>query len=126
MTNKKNVMLKQGRQKKKKKKKQSGAITNKGGKPTTEKLLKRDTSMGKQPLVKQAGTSNKQSVTKSKRKRMNRKKRKREAAFELQKAQAQINTKQGQTKKMVMEKTKGAKKGAKAGMKIMSLGKTDR
>ncbi|KAF4435089.1 hypothetical protein F53441_13602 [Fusarium austroafricanum] len=55
MTNEKNVMAKEGRQKKKKKKKASNVITDKGEKPTSDKLLKGGTAMGKQPLVKTTG-----------------------------------------------------------------------
>jgi hypothetical protein len=121
MTSKKNVMAKEGRQKKKEKKKALNAITNKGEKPTSDKLLEGGTSMGKQPLVKTAGTRIKQSVTKSKRKKMN-KKRKGEVASVLLKAQAQTNTtqEQEQEKTAATAKTKKTEKGAEAGMKIMS------
>ncbi|CAG1973011.1 unnamed protein product [Fusarium graminearum] len=75
MTNEKNVMAKKGRQRKKKKRKVSNAITNKGERPTSEKLCKGGTSMDKQQLVKKAATSNKQSITESKRKKMNEKRK---------------------------------------------------
>lgn len=75
MTNEKNVMVKKGRQRKKKKRKASNAITNKGERPTSERVCKGGTSLGKQQLVKKAATSNKQSITESKRKKMNEKRK---------------------------------------------------
>ncbi|OBS16052.1 hypothetical protein FPOA_13248 [Fusarium poae] len=56
MTNEKNMVAKEGRQKKKKKRKASNAITNKGERLTFEKLYKGDTPMGKQQLVQKAAT----------------------------------------------------------------------
>jgi hypothetical protein len=123
MTSKKNVMAKEGRLKKKEKKKALNAITNKGEKPTSDRLLEGGTAMGKQPLVKMAGARINQSVTKSKRKKMN-KKRKGEVASVILKAQGQINTTQEQEQEKTVAtatvKAKNTEKGAEAGMKIMS------
>jgi hypothetical protein len=55
VTHAKNMIVKEGQQKKKK---ASSATANQGENPTTEKLLKRDTSMGKgtgQPIIAKKG-----------------------------------------------------------------------
>jgi hypothetical protein len=70
---------------------------------------------------KQSGGKNETMKTRKKKKKQ---KRKHEVA--CQKAQAQINIKQGQKKTVTLVIPKGRKKAAKAGAKVKSVGKNSK
>jgi hypothetical protein len=101
------------------------AIAKQEKKPAAKELLKHETSRGKQVLGelegKQSGGKNETMKTRKKKKKQ---KRKHEVA--CQKAQAQINIKQGQKKTVTMGIPKGRKKAAKAGAKVKSVGKNSK
>ncbi|EWZ79498.1 hypothetical protein FOWG_16403 [Fusarium oxysporum f. sp. lycopersici MN25] len=126
VTDTKNMTVKEGGQKTKK---ALRAIAKQEKKPAAKELLKHETSRGKQVLGelegKQSGGKNETMKTRKKKKKQKRKqKRKHEVA--CQKAQAQINIKQGQKKTVTMVIPKGRKKAAKAGAKVKSVGKNSK
>ncbi|KAF5257759.1 hypothetical protein FOXYS1_11697 [Fusarium oxysporum] len=122
VTDTKNMTVKEGGQKTKK---ALRAIAKQEKKPAAKELLKHETSRGKQVLGelegRQSGGKNETMKTRKKKKKQ---KRKHEVAF--QKAQAQINIKQGQKKTVTMVIPKGRKKAAKAGAKVKSVGKNSK
>ncbi|KAJ0130273.1 Uncharacterized protein HZ326_26623 [Fusarium oxysporum f. sp. albedinis] len=122
VTDTKNMTVKEGGQKTKK---ALRAIAKQEKKPAAKELLKHETSRGKQVLGelegKQSGGKNETMKTRKKKKKQ---KRKHEVA--CQKAQAQINIKQGQKKTVTMGIPKGRKKAAKAGAKVKSVGKNSK
>ncbi|RKK96296.1 hypothetical protein BFJ71_g7876 [Fusarium oxysporum] len=126
VTDTKNMTVKEGGQKTKK---ALRAIAKQEKKPAAKELLKHETSRGKQVLGelegKQSGGKNETMKTRKRKKKQKRKqKRKHEVA--CQKAQAQINIKQGQKKTVTMVIPKGRKKAAKAGAKVKSVGKNSK
>ncbi|QKD62382.2 uncharacterized protein FOBCDRAFT_254365 [Fusarium oxysporum Fo47] len=122
VTDTKNMTVKEGGQKTKK---ALRAIAKQEKNPAAKELLKHETSRGKQVLGelegRQSGGKNETMKTRKKKKKQ---KRKHEVAF--QKAQAQINIKQGQKKTVTMVIPKGRKKAAKAGAKVKSVGKNSK
>ncbi|KAJ4132083.1 hypothetical protein NW765_013896 [Fusarium oxysporum] len=122
VTDTKNMTVKEGGQKTKK---ALRAIAKQEKKPAAKELLKHETSRGKQVLGELEGRqSGGKNETMKARKKKKKQKRKHEVAF--QKAQAQINIKQGQKKTVTMVIPKGRKKAAKAGAKVKSVGKNSK
>ncbi|KAJ4088348.1 hypothetical protein NW769_013567 [Fusarium oxysporum] len=122
VTDTKNMTVKEGGQKTKK---ALRAIAKQEKKPAARESLKHEISRGKQLLGKLAG---KQSVGKNEtmKTRKEKKKQKRKHEVACQKAQAQINIKQGQKKTVTMVIPKGRKKAAKAGAKVKSVEKNSK
>ncbi|KAF5558110.1 hypothetical protein FMEXI_477 [Fusarium mexicanum] len=108
--------------KNKKKKMSSAAVVDQGTSPTTKKSPKSGTSSNKQLLIKTAVMSKKKIVDSSIKKKAKKKKKKQEQKVAIvEKAQDQLNAKQGQKKPTTTAKTKGSKRRAKAKSTIKSV-----